>query len=126
MAASMFHAIVVGTDGSAPAERALERAATIAAESGAPLHVVTAFQDGGLLRERLGTSARSDSVDLRMVAETVLERAANHVRRHGVEPKLHDCAGAPAEALLKVADDVGADLIVVGSRGLSRAERFLM
>ena len=126
MADEAFTAVVVGTDGSEPAERAVERAAKLAAGSGAALHIVTAYPSGWPLKERLGGSARVDPVELRSVAEHVLARAAAHVRRHDVEAQLHAREGDPAEVLIQVAEESGADLIVVGSRGLTAAERFLL
>ena len=121
-----FHAVVVGTDGSAGAERALERGAQLAATSGAPLHVVTAYPEGSPLREQMGSTARVERIDLRRVAEDVLARSAARVQRYGVEVELHAREGDPAETLIKVAEEKGADLIVVGSRGLTTTERFLL
>lgn len=126
MAADVFSVVVVGTDGSALAERALERASKLAAASGAQLHIVAAYHDSWPFKERLGSSAKVDFVDLRRVAEEVLARAAAHARQHGVEPAVEAHEGDAAEVLLRVAEERGADLIVVGSRGLSAAERFLL
>ena len=126
MAGPAFSTVVVGTDGSAGAERALERAARLAASDGARLHVVTAYHDGGPFKERLGDSARVDPIDVVRVAEEVLARAAAHARRHGVEPELHAREGDPAEALIEVAEEQDADLIVVGSRGLTGIKRYLL
>ena len=126
MAGPAFSTVVVGTDGSTGAERALERAARLAGSSGARLHVVSAFHDGGPFKERLGDSARVDPIDVVRVAEEVLARAAAHARRHGVEPELHAREGDPAEALIEVAEEQDADLIVVGSRGWSAVRRFLL
>jgi nucleotide-binding universal stress UspA family protein len=119
-------AIVVGTDGSAEAERALERAANLASGSGAPLYIVTAYSDDWPLKERLGDSARVDPVDLGRVAEEVLARAAAHASRHGVEAEVIARQGDAAGVLIDVADEKGADLLVVGSRGLNAVDRFLL
>ena len=121
-----FRVIVAGTDGSSLAEEAVAHAAQIASQEGAELHLVTAFPDAGIFRERLKSSARTESVDLRQVAEDALARAQSHVGEQGVEVTPHLLEGDPAEELVNVATDVGADLLVVGSRGLSRVERFTM
>jgi nucleotide-binding universal stress UspA family protein len=126
MADGASRGIVVGTDGSAEAERALERAAKLAASSGAPLYIVTAYSDDWPLKERLGDSARVDPVDLGRVAEGVLARSAEHVRRHGVEAEVIARHGDAAGALIDVAAEKGADLLVVGSRGLNAVDRFLL
>ena len=126
MAEGAFSAIVVGTDGSAEAERALERAAKLAASSGAPLYIVTAYASDWPLKERLGNSARVDPIDLGRVAEEVLARSAAHARRHGVEPEVIARQGDAAAVLIDVAEEKSADLLVVGSRGLSAVDRFLL
>lgn len=126
MAADLFSVVVVGTDGSPLADHALDRAAKLAGASGARLHIVAAYHDSGPFRERLGSSAKVDLVDLRRVAEEVLARAAAHAGRHGVEAAVEAHEGDAAEVLLRVAEERGADLIVVGSRGLSAAQRFLL
>lgn len=121
-----FRAIVVGTDGSPHAQRAVDRAVQLAAGSGAQLHLVTAYHDGWHVKERLGNTAQTATVDLRRVAEEALARAAGHVRAQGLEVQEHATEGDPAEALIRVAEETGADLIVVGSRGLNTAQRFLL
>jgi nucleotide-binding universal stress UspA family protein len=121
-----FRVIVAGTDGSSLAEQAVAQAARIAAHDGAELHLVTAFPDAGAFRERLRTSAQDAHVDLRAVAEDALDRASAHIRDLDVEATKHLIEADPAEALVKTAQETGADLLVVGNRGLSRIERFTM
>jgi nucleotide-binding universal stress UspA family protein len=113
--------IVAGTDGSASADRAVEQAGKLALALGATVHVVTAYRD---------TSAASwmaaaggfpvgepiSDEDARIQAEEVVTR----VDAHG-----HVCSGDPAQALMTVADDQGAEMIVVGNRGMSGARRVL-
>jgi len=121
-----FRVIVAGTDGSSLAEEAVAHAARIAAQDGAELHLVCAFPDHSAIRERFRSSAQGEKVDLRAVAEDALARASSHVREQGVDAKTHLVEGDPADELVKHAQDVGADLLVVGSRGLSRVERIAM
>ena len=121
-----FRVIIAGTDGSSLAEEAIAHAARIAAQDGAELHLVCAFPDHSVIRERFRSSAQGMKVDLRAVAEDALARASSHVREHGVDAKTHLVEGDPADELVKHAQDMGADLLVVGSRGLSRVERISM
>ena len=121
-----FTAIVAGTDGSTLAEEAVAHAARIASQDGAALHIVCAFPDAGHFRERMRSTGTSEKVDLRAVAEDALARASAHAKAHGVEAKTHLVEDEAATALVDVAQEVGADLLVVGSRGLSRVERFTM
>jgi nucleotide-binding universal stress UspA family protein len=121
-----MESIVVGTDGSRPAEAAVERAADLAHGSGARLHVVTAYPDVPSYRERIVSSAKRDSIELRDVAETVLARALAKLTDEGLVVETHARDGDPAEAILDVAQEQKADLIVVGNRGLTGIERFLL
>jgi nucleotide-binding universal stress UspA family protein len=122
----MPRSIVVGTDGSSQAERALEEAIAIAARDDAQLHIVTAFPDPALIRERITSGATAASVNLSQVADSVLNRANERAEAKGVHAETHASESEPAEAILQLASEVSADLIVVGSRGLSGIQRFLM
>jgi nucleotide-binding universal stress UspA family protein len=122
----MARSIVVGTDGSQQAEHAVAEAVAIAARDGAQLHIVTAFPDPAILRERITSGATAASVNLSQVADSVLNRAAGLAEEKGVHAETHSSEGEPAAAILDLAAKVNADLIVVGSRGLSGVQRFLM
>lgn len=124
----MFENIVVGTDGSPTAEKAVERAIGLAKAFGAALHVISAYQ----------TSAASFAAPELMTAVTQLESAAKDVAQEaldkaradadaaGVRAHTYTAKGDPADAICRVAEDNKADLIVVGSRGMSGAARFLL
>jgi nucleotide-binding universal stress UspA family protein len=119
-------AIVVGTDGSPAAERALRRAAALARDSGERLYVVTAIPSTPSYAEPLEGSAKRERVDLHATAEQVAAREAAHAEAEGVEVETVAREGDPAQVLIDVAQEVGADLIVVGARGLTPIERFLL
>ncbi len=113
----MFRTIVVGTNWSDTADVAFARALGLAASSGAALHVVTAHDPsptpvvGGPASPAAGPDFQSD---------VVLERA---LERHGaqdVDVRQHTSTAEPSEAILEVASREGADLIVVGNRGMHR------
>jgi nucleotide-binding universal stress UspA family protein len=118
--------IVVGTDGSPAADRALEEAIEIAQRDGAKLHLVTAFPDPAVIRERVTSGATSVQVNLSEVADSVLTRAAERAEEKGIPAETYASESDPAEAILEVAKAQDADLIVVGSRGLSGIQRFLL
>ena len=122
----MAETIVVGTDGSAHADRALDEAIAIAARDDAALHIVAAFPDPAVIREKITSGATAMSVNLSEVADTVLARAAEQAKEKGVKAETHARETDPAEAILEVASAQKADLIVVGSRGLSPFQRFLI
>jgi nucleotide-binding universal stress UspA family protein len=123
---AMPRSIVVGTDGSKPAEEAVRQATDLASREGARLHLVAAYPDPQVLRERVTGGSTAQNVDLRGVAISVLKRAEHHVRDKGVELDTHAREGDPAEVIIEVANEQQADLIVVGSRGLTGIKRFLL
>jgi nucleotide-binding universal stress UspA family protein len=122
----MARSIVVGTDGSESAARAVREAIDIAVRDGARLHVVTAYPDPAMFRERIASGATRVDVDLRDVAEGVGARVAREAEERSVDVNTHAREGDPAEVILDVAKEQDADLIVVGSRGLSGVRRFLL
>ena len=68
----------------------------------------------------------TETVDLREVAESVVKRAARDALSKGVEVETHARQGHPAEVIIEVANQEHADLIVVGSRGLTGIQRYLL
>jgi nucleotide-binding universal stress UspA family protein len=123
----MADTIVVGTDGSDTAQQAVAEAVRLAKALGAELHVVTAFEP--VRGARLGGAPEGVSKfygpltnDL---ARSTVDEAAARIRAAGVDVEQHMVQKAPADALLEVAKDVDASMIVVGSQGMSGARRIL-
>ena len=116
--------IVVGTDGSPNAEAAVRRAVEIAKGTGAVVNMVTAFPETH--HEGIASSARQDKVDMVGVAESVLARARREHESQGVQIETHARGGDPAAVIVGIAEEVDADVIVVGARGQSALERFLL
>jgi nucleotide-binding universal stress UspA family protein len=127
----MYEHIVVGTDGSVTASKAVSRAADLAAAASATLVIVSAFRpvpEERLKAERSGAPKElayvvnpHEEVDhilatAKKLAET---RGASKVRTQAVD-------SGPSEALIDVAESIGADLIVVGNQGMTGAKRFLL
>ena len=56
----------------------------------------------------------------------ILEAAAASASKEGVEVQIHPVEGEPADAILNVAEETNADLIVVGNKGMTGARRFLL
>ena len=118
--------IVVGTDGSETAAVAVEAAIQLAKTFGQPLHVVCAHQvrtaaDGLALSAGVSPTAMDSSW-----VDQVLGDAAEQIRQSSVEVVTHGKIGNPAEAILDVAEEVNADLIVVGNRGIGSKSRFIL
>jgi nucleotide-binding universal stress UspA family protein len=129
----VFDDIVVGTDGSESAGIAVQRATELAKLTGATLHIVTAYRPVSLGSVAMAATAGAATVDMGDMnrgaiahGEQVCEHAASSARRDGVPVELHAVPGDAADALVSVAEQVCADLLVVGSRGMSGARRFVL
>ena len=118
-----YRVIVVGTDGSDTSLRAVDKAAALAVESNAKLVVASAYQadhrpsgapDPDQPRnEEYRRTGNAPIYDL-------LRDASSRAKKAGVrDVEERAVEGAPADALVELADDLGADLLVVGSVGLN-------
>jgi len=119
-------AIVVGTDGSETAARALKEATRYAKALGCDLHVVSAYEPvHARVSGEEGGAGESPSVPADAHVRTIVDEAAALARMDGVEATTHTVTGDPADALLEVAKNLDANLIVVGSRGMHGMKRVL-
>ncbi|HVB52422.1 MAG TPA: universal stress protein [Acidimicrobiales bacterium] len=119
----MFKVVVVGADDSPTARRAVEAATEMAAMSNGELHIVTAYstpvvRDGHLPSEFRHLSHDGD-------IDAVLQVLSFIPKKRGIEPTLHSVTGDPAEAIIKKATELKADLVVVGNRGMRGVRRVL-
>jgi nucleotide-binding universal stress UspA family protein len=125
----MFSKIVVGTDGSDTAAGAVALAVDLAQRSGATLHLVSAYKDPAtsVAIAHVGAIAAPDgsltAVAVKSASEELLANVAQGA--HGIPVNTHAVAGPPADVLISVAESVGADLIVVGSKGMKGARRLI-
>ena len=126
----MFGSLVVGTDGSETASEAVSQATELAQRLGAKVHLVSAYEPvpEGRLREERQTIPEDLQwmVNPREDVDVTLEEAAKGLRDTGVDVQTHAREGDPADAILDVAEEQGADLIVVGNKGMTGAKRFLL
>jgi nucleotide-binding universal stress UspA family protein len=126
----MFGSIVVGTDGSETAKEAVRQATELAKSVGAEVNLVSAYEpvpEGRLRSER--QDAPQDlqwSINPREDVEATLSAAAETIKEGGVKVETFSREGDPADAILDVAEETGADLIVVGNKGMTGAKRFLL
>ena len=127
----MYGSIVVGTDGSETAREAVRQAAELAKAVGADIVLVSAYEpvsEARLRHERQEVPADvSWMVNPREDVQAVLDEEAERIKSGGVN-EVHTIAreGDPADAILDVAEEKGADLIVVGNKGMTGARRFLL
>jgi nucleotide-binding universal stress UspA family protein len=120
--------IIVATDGSSGANRAVDTAATLAKTSGADLVILTIGGNitGAELRELAGASGDL-SKTLQEAANRVLGQARKRALRIGVRTvKLQTGWGDPAETIIDTVRRGKADMLVVGRRGRGRLSGLLL
>jgi nucleotide-binding universal stress UspA family protein len=126
----VFTRIVVGTDGSETAAEAVSQAIDLASISGAQLSLVSAYAP--VSKRRLAGEQQQAPADVqyeigpREDVNLILESAAASAKQKGVEVQIHPIEGNPGDAILGVAEETNADLIVVGNKGMTGAARFLL
>ncbi|MGB3772058.1 MAG: universal stress protein [Rhodococcus sp. (in: high G+C Gram-positive bacteria)] len=120
---SAYRNVVVGTDGSDSSLRAVEKAAALAGDSDAVLHIACAYypadsksssQDADALKEdayQITGSAPTQEI-LRTARERAVAAGASSIEERPV-------VGNPVDSLLELVGEVKADLLVVGNRGLN-------
>ena len=122
----MSESIVVGTDGSETAKRAVEEAVRLAKALQAELHIVAGFRPMHATISGAPTGAAKVWQPLPdSHVEATIQEAAAAGRIAGANVKTHTVRGDPVDALLNVAKDVAASMIVVGNRGMRGSRRVL-
>ncbi|HET9154465.1 MAG TPA: universal stress protein [Solirubrobacterales bacterium] len=126
----MFKRIVVGTDGSETAAEAVRQAVELAKLTGATLSLVSAYQPAAGRRVKAEQAEAPADVQYeigpREDVNLVLDAAAADAKQQGVEVQTHPVEADPADAILNVAEETKADLIVVGNKGMTGARRYLL
>ena len=115
----MISTIAVATDGSATASKAVEMARDLARRFDAKLVLLSAFKDSG-------RQARRDSVEVQWATSNsarvreILSRAEDQMRREGVDCTTRIEEGNAADVLVQLASECGANLLVIGNKGMRR------
>ena len=126
----MFKSIVVGTDGSETATQAVHQAVELAKQIGAKIELVSAYEPVSDQRLREESTQVPDDlqwmVNPREDVDATLREAADIAEQAGVSVERFARQGDPADAILDVAEEQNADLIIVGNKGMTGAKRFLL
>jgi nucleotide-binding universal stress UspA family protein len=126
----MFGSIVVGTDGSETANEAVRQATELAKAVGASIDLVSAYEpvSSARLREEAQQVPKDMEwmVNPREDVDATLKQAAEEIQEAGVQVQTYAREGDPADAILDVAEERNAGLIVVGNKGMTGAKRFLL
>ena len=114
----MFKTVIWATDGSQCADRALDLVRSLAAEPDADLHIVHVVE-----KLATGGMASPDRIVDERAIETRVRDQTRQLREDGARCTLHVVsagAGHVAKRIAELADETGADVIIVGTRGHSR------
>ncbi len=131
----MFNRIIVATDGSEPATRAVDVAIDLAVKYDAELAVLYVMEDIGSTRIPVALESytnmkffdASEREVLSSIAGQVVDRAANKAREAGVSQVEQSIeAGSPGPVIVEYAKKRDADLIVMGRSGLGRVADLLL
>jgi nucleotide-binding universal stress UspA family protein len=126
----MYQAIVVGTDGSNRAARAIAEALGLAKLTGATLHVVHVVRT--VSAPMMGVEGVDHAAvakahaDLHDEGALICSNVVAEAGRQGVAIEAHNVEGDAADVLIDVAKAVDADLVVIGNKGMSGIKRFVL
>ena len=120
--------ILLATDGSEEAQLASTTAADLAEKTNSELHLLTVGPDYPLYELPEHPAEFEDVLrENRREAKEVLEQQAKRIEQLGVTVKeTHLREGRAEEEIVEVAEEIGAGLIVMGSRGYGRLRRALL
>jgi nucleotide-binding universal stress UspA family protein len=116
----MITTVAAATDGSATATEAVRLAAELARRFEAKLVLLSAFQDK-VEADRIADTSESHwaSSPLARIRE-MLARTEEEVRRTGIDCSSLIDDGHPADVVIRLATECGADVLVIGSKGMDR------
>jgi nucleotide-binding universal stress UspA family protein len=120
----MFETVVVGADGSPTAGEAFRYAMDLVKMSGGTLHIVLAYRRAATSTEGLPDEF-IDGIDSASRAATILDDLASRAKAFGIKAVTHSHKEEPEAAILEVAQQEQADLIVVGNKGMKGVRRVL-
>jgi nucleotide-binding universal stress UspA family protein len=119
--------ILIATDGSDAAEEALETALELAEEHVADVTVVHVEPSYDLVvGSYLSGPVEVSRDEMPPDDDGVLERAAELAADRGVEARLVERSGYPPDEIARLANEIDADVVVVGSRGLGAVSEFIL
>jgi nucleotide-binding universal stress UspA family protein len=116
----LFQTVVVGADKSDTAAAAVKDAIELVRLTGGTLHIVSAYRP-----QHLSAGGESEGIETGELADSVVADHAARARAASVPVQTYARAGAPAEVICQVAEEIGADLIVVGNKGMAGVRRVL-
>ena len=117
----MFKKILVAYDGSDGAKLALQKAAEIAKVTDVELHLLAV----GRIPEYAETVSETEEAreQAKSYYTKIMDEAADHLKQRGLSAKIHIDFGKPADTILRIAEDLRVDLLVLGTHPHSALRR---
>jgi nucleotide-binding universal stress UspA family protein len=120
----MIQTVAVGTDGSDTADKAVEFAMGLAEKFGAKLVIASSYRPVGEDKIKKDQSeAPADiqwSINPTQEVDATLKSVEERARERGLDTASEARQGDPADVLCEIAEQHGADLLVVGNKGMQR------
>jgi nucleotide-binding universal stress UspA family protein len=113
----MISTVAVGTDGSETAGEAVKQAADFARRFDAKLVLLSAFKDSA---PATGTDETQWAYSPAAQLREILSRTEAEMNEQGIECTTLVDEGDPADVLVRLAGDCGADILVIGNKGIQR------
>jgi len=122
----LYEKVLVPTDGSAASRRAIEQAVALAAEHGATIHAVYVVNTASYAS--LPTESSWDGVAemLESEGESALDEVAELAAERDVSVERVFLDGSPSREIIRYAEEVGCDLVVMGTHGRGGIDRLLL
>ena len=118
--------ILIAHDGSAHADKALQEASKMGVFLAAELTVIPVAHDLCLSEDISASESKFITESLLSEAEGVMKKVSADLAAKGIKAEIVIKDGNPAEKIIDTANEIGADLIVVGSHGRHGAKRFFL
>ena len=115
----MISTIAVATDGSRTAGKAVEMAVDLARRTEAKLVLLSAYLDSGHRKEG-GAAEVQWATSNSARTQEILSRLETELSSKGIECTTQVAEGEAAEVLVQLASECGADLLVIGNKGMER------
>jgi nucleotide-binding universal stress UspA family protein len=116
----MFSTVAVGTDGSPTAAQAVEAAAEIARRFDAKLVLLSAFKESGEAPSDVSADEIQWAFNPVARLRELLARDEEELRRQGLDCSTLMDEGNPADVLVRLAEECGAEMLVIGNKGMQR------
>jgi nucleotide-binding universal stress UspA family protein len=120
----MIQTVAVGTDGSETAEKAVDFAFDVAERFGAKVVIASSYKP--VTEDKVRRDQRDAPEDIQWSinptqdVDSALGAAAERAKGRGIQTVTEAREGDPADVLCDIAEAHGADLLVVGNKGMQR------